>query len=373
MKWLSVTRNKTEKRNVYRENIDCIDLLGCLATWENRTDAAGINFSWINYRVTNDHEGLYGAPPPIVRTDQPRIQGKTGWVISSQGWHQYATWYRGQSYLPKHLRPPRRALALDPKHIVHLSGLTANLLTDHNSAFGHVQREAAHRLFSFETLGLFDDCNNVLIHALLKKIISRHHPDLMDRLNNKIIIADQHTDYTCDAVLLAPMPACAMNVTKPQLELLFRHLVAESPVRNDANPKKIYVDRGNHGARTIVNYEQILEITDHYGFERLSMDNVANPSELLFHADFVLGVHGSNLADVDFMREGTSLIEILPTDHLKPYHANSCEVTKAHYIPLLGRSTKHRESIHGPSLAQLTVDASQLDKVLSSSLSHNGG
>ena len=341
-------------------DIDHIDLPGCSARWQNLADVSGAQFSFINYLVTEEHEGKYDSEPVIERSDEPCIHGGTGWLLTRQGWHQYTSWYRGHSYIPCKLRP--RGYPRKFSDSARLEGTVANLVTEHNGAIGHVQREAAYRFFFLHEAGALDACDHLLMSPGLMRFLKRKSHELFRRYSSRIVRAGARTNYFADRVLTAPHPSCSMNVSRPQLDVLRRHLVSDVTGAGRKYPSRIFLPRAPKAGRAIANYSEVCEVMDKWGFEIYpSLGDVEAPSDLFAHADLVVGTHGSDLIDCDFMRPNSVLLEVLPTDHLKPYHFNSCTLSGAVYHALLGRSAEHRTTIHGPSSSPFEIDLDTLE------------
>lgn len=336
------------------DKIDSIDLPGCTARWENITDVVGRQFSWINYLPDAGHEGLTGPVTPVLRDDSPLVYSMNGWIVTAEGWHQYASWYRGHSYLPDRIRLQPRL----PKYreTLRLDGRVADVISDNSGAMGHVQREAAYRFFLLHEAGLLEDCDKILASKLLIGMLERHQPEIFGHYADRIVMAGPGLVYRVDEVLTAPHPSCSMNISRVQLDLLRKYLVTESKARPTIAAEKIFVPRRPDGARAIRNYDEICRYMSGRGYATVEMSQAGNPSVLAANARVMIGTHGSNLADVDFLDPGAAFMELIPSSHRKPDFKNACQLNGATHLTLLCKSEETRDTVHGVSNAFFRVD-----------------
>jgi hypothetical protein len=338
---------------------DHIDLPGCRAVWENMTALNGTERSWINYHITDEHDIASPAFRPVVREDSPAVHGSYGWLTTDQGWHQYASWYRGHSYNPSALCPsPTPEFSI--RRTVRLRGLLANCLTEFNSAFGHTQREAAFRFFFLHEAGVLERCHTILVHKNLARLISRHQPELAGEYGDRFVFGDAGVRYLPEAVVTVAHPSCSMNASERQLRVLRRHLVEESVAMPGALPEKVFIPRSPTATRTLVNYAEVYQLMTSLGYAPVDCGAVPNPSRLLAQARIVVGSHGSNLCDADFLASSSALLELFPENHFKPYHYNACRLTGARYGFILGRVATATGRFHGPAFDNYYLDPATL-------------
>jgi capsular polysaccharide biosynthesis protein len=90
-----------------------------------------------------------------------------------------------------------------------------------------------------------------------------------------------------------------------------------------------------------------------------------DPRLVFADADVIVGAHGSALADLVFCQPGTSVLELVPTDHVYPYWYCASVAAQLKYSYLACRSTSHRPpDALGPSPYDFTVDLAELSTAL---------
>ena len=85
---------------------------------------------------------------------------------------------------------------------------------------------------------------------------------------------------------------------------------------------KIYISRRNAQKRRIINESELVPILENYGFRIVILEDLTVKSQfqLFFNCSVVIGPHGAGLTNLILAPTGTKVIEIQPTDHIKPHY-----------------------------------------------------
>jgi Glycosyltransferase 61 len=345
------------RRNVGR--LDHIDLPTARAYWQILSDDAGRAFSWINYAPIADAES---GRPEAFRIAQPcEVLGDNGWVLGPEGWYACCSWYSGHTYLPPALRPFTPKYRRRYRRTVDLGGLTLSALTDHGAAYGHMVMEGLYKLLKgIEVVGGAARLDQILIPQGMERVLDRSVLGDEPLLRSKLLTSDPRTLYRTDALIAVTHPACSMNVSQAQLDLLrtARRTDRTGPAR------RIFLARPPGGRRGITNLDEVVRLFEGHHYLIASGARLEDSWAAFADAEIVAGVHGSDLADCIFMRRGSTLLEILPSDHRKPYYFNVAARQGIDFRCLLARSLTRRPTVHGLSSADITVDVAALDAVL---------
>ena len=339
--------------------LDQIDLPTTRAFWQIRSDDTGRVFSWINYVPIVDVDS--GRPDAFRLQGPCEILGDNGWLLGPEGWYACCSWYSGHSYLPRPLRPRTPAYDRKYRRIEALAGVTLSALTDHADAYGHALMEGLYKLLKgIEAVGGVERVDQIIVPAALGRLLHRSVFADDALLHARLLPSDPSTIYRADMVIAVTHPACCMNVSQAQLDLLR----AARPPDRAGLARKIFLARGPDERRGISNLDQIARIFERHGYLITTGARLEDSWAAFAGAEVVAGVHGSDLADCIFMRRGSTLLEIVPSDHRKPYYFNVAARLGLDFRCLLARSATQRKSVHGFSSARITVDAMALEAVL---------
>jgi capsular polysaccharide biosynthesis protein len=300
--------------------------------------------------------------PDAFRLGGPcEILGDNGWLLGPEGWYACCSWYSGHSYLPRPLRPRTPAYDRKYRRIEALAGITLSALTDHADAYGHALMEGLYKLLrGIEAVGGVERVDQIIVPAVLGRLLHRSVFADDAPLHARLLPSDPGTIYRADMVIAVTHPACCMNVSQAQLDLL---RAARPPARAGL-ARRIFLARGPDERRGISNLDQVARIFERHGYLITTGARLEDSWAAFAGADVVAGVHGSDLADCLFMRRGSTLLEIVPSDHRKPYYFNVAARLGLEFRCLLARSATQRKSVHGFSTAAITVDATALEAVL---------
>jgi capsular polysaccharide biosynthesis protein len=328
------------------------------AFWQIMTDERGHAFAWINYVPVP----VVGGRPATFRLEGPcEILGDNGWLLSREGWYACCSWYSGHTYVPGPLRPRTPAYRRTYRRIASLRGVTLSALTDHADAYGHLLMEGFYKLLKgLEMLGGAEQVDHIVVPPGMERILRRSVLANDSLLHAKLLPADQRAVYRTEALIAVTHPACCMNVSEAQTDLLRN----ARPRARTGSAQRIFLARPASERRGIANLDQVARVFERHGFLVTTGARLEDSWAAFAGADVVAGVQGSDLADCMFMRPGSTILEIVPSDHRKPYYYNVASNIGLDFRCLLARSATQRRSVHGFSTAEITIDVSALEMVL---------
>jgi capsular polysaccharide biosynthesis protein len=105
-----------------------------------------------------------------------------------------------------------------------------------------------------------------------------------------------------------------------------------------------------------------------YDFAIFDAGNTDNIQAHIENSEIIIGVHGSDLADIIFAHINCKVIELIPTDHLKPYYKNIANNKGLNYECLFCESLSLRNTIAGPSNMKITVNIDDLENLIVNTL-----
>lgn len=119
------------------------------------------------------------------------------------------------------------------------------------------------------------------------------------------------------------------------------------------------------GRRSIANAEDVDQVMREHGFEAYDVARAANPAADFASASIVVSPHGGVLADLAFCKPGTTVLELLPTDHPAPYYYTLSVAAGLQYRCLVCRSLHERpDGMRTPSTSDVAVDVGELTAAL---------
>jgi len=126
-----------------------------------------------------------------------------------------------------------------------------------------------------------------------------------------------------------------------------------------APSRRLYVTRGN-GTRKLANERELLSLMMEYGFEFYDPALQREPWLDFSQATAVIGAHGAGLTDLAFCARDTTVLELLPSDHIYPYYCSLSQAAGLRYGYLVGKSERQRRSgARGPSPYDFAVSEQQ--------------
>lgn len=161
--------------------------------------------------------------------------------------------------------------------------------------------------------------------------------------------------------LLAPtFPGVRRNYPQWTSEYLRRALGG----RTLPSKRALYVTRAG-GQRQAKNEAEIIPVLKRFGFELYDPMNKSAPWKDFAQARFIVGAHGAGLTDLAFCLPGTSVLELLPSDHQFPYYCSLSLGAGLRYAYLVCNSEVERDATAwGPSTHDFYVDPIDLVRSL---------
>ena len=88
---------------------------------------------------------------------------------------------------------------------------------------------------------------------------------------------------------------------------------------NRHSSRKIYISRARAGSRRILNEDELIEILEKFGYERVFLEDISirQASQILAEAEAIIAPHGAGLANIVFAPAGAKVLEIFNA-HLTP-------------------------------------------------------
>jgi hypothetical protein len=326
------------------------------------------------------------------------VHVEDGWIEVPEGFilHEHS-WYGDHMLDESGLASSNERPSSEPA--VCLEGTTLTLLTDWSSVYGHLLYDSLPRLHLFEAAGYsMEQVDHVLCAAV---------PRLRTLLRElgvppeKCVWVDSGPSYIVRQLIAPTFPGVRRALqpwaarflrgrllpdrsppsnVRSLVSVWRRSQVSGSPGRSVLRHRErkrparrcIYVQRRSD--RTLTNSDEVERLFEQAGFDLIDPILSDEDPRLVFaNADVVVGAHGSALADIVFCRPGTSVLELVPTDHVYPYWYCASVAAQIDYSYLACRSTSHRPSdALGPSPYDFTVDIGELSTALDRLLASPG-
>ena len=187
--------------------------------------------------------------------------------------------------------------------------------------------------------------------TLLKRITGPGIEDLAARLTP----AEDHAAYDFEDFTALLRSGCRMNPSGSELDILRKTaLLQDDPCQKNFKPR-FFLKRAS-ATRSIINQADIELILNKYSINSICPAEIGNPWGLFAAAQLVIGVSGSDLSNSAFMGKGSVLLEIHPSDHIKPYNWNVARKLEVEYLSMLANSSTLRRTPIGPGNSPITVD-----------------
>lgn len=136
---------------------------------------------------------------------------------------------------------------------------------------------------------------------------------------------------------------------------------------------KIYISRGDSGARGVTNESEVIEIIEKIGFKIVKLQELQlkDQAALFAQASVVLGPHGAGFTNTVFCKPGTKVIEFYG-EHVEPCFWITSELLGLdHYAHYCHSKEQPAEPTHGHAakvanrLSGIHIDVTELEKLLS--------
>ncbi len=161
-------------------------------------------------------------------------------------------------------------------------------------------------------------------------------------------------------VLVAPtFPGMRRNIEAWAATFLYDRL--RPPLR--AERRRLYLPRTS---RKPDNDAKLRSILERHQFHAYAPDaDPFNQAQVFAQASIIAGAHGAALANVIFAQPGTTVFELVPSDHVQPYFASLSMSRNLPYRYLVGKSRRNRgPKAVGPSPYDFHVDEAVFDAAI---------
>jgi hypothetical protein len=225
------------------------------------------------------------------------------------------------TFFEKH--PPAEAYAARAPHSWHnLSGRTLSLGTPYACInFTHSLVDCLPRLHLANAAGFtpatFD-------HVLLPRIpFPLLHEALLAALHipeAKIRWADTGVGYRCEKLFQTAHPCVDLAPAYPPW--ITTALPAGITLPHGSARRRIYLARGP-GRRSLINEAEVSALCAEFGFETVASSSLKTASDyirLFSECSAVISPHGAGLTNVIFMPPGGTVVELSPSDWIRPYY-----------------------------------------------------
>ncbi|MBS0419369.1 MAG: glycosyltransferase family 61 protein [Proteobacteria bacterium] len=278
------------------------------------------------------------------------IAGPEGWVFGEKKvWLPDHSWY-GECPAEASPRMSQRA--------ARRSGTCLTLASNWSFAnYGHLLLDSIPRLRLFTGAGFsFEDVDH--IYCPVKNVAKG--AALLGRygvpIEKCIFEPVAHSEGLQFDTLIAP--------TFPGVRRNYPHWVPDflrTALPKAAAPpaRRLYVTRGS-GTRQLANERDLLGLLADYEFEFYDPSLQPEPWLDFSQATAVIGAHGAGLTDLAFCAADTTVLELLPSDHIYPYYCSLSHAAGLNYGYLVGKSERQRRAgARGPSPYDFVVSEPQ--------------
>jgi hypothetical protein len=179
---------------------------------------------------------------------------------------------------------------------------------------------------------LYTDVLNHISHFCISDAVPQKFLDILPQFGiplNKILRVNDTHKLHFDNLYVASLPGSEGRAPKWGIDYVRQTLLPDT--RPDPT-RKIYFKRGDQCDRKILNEAAIITLLEKAGFEIVDPDKltIGAQIELMQQVKFVISAHGAALANLLFVQEGASVIELFSAD----YFRTDCYFTLARMLNL---------------------------------------
>jgi hypothetical protein len=285
--------------------------------------------------------------------DRGRVVGRPGWAVTADGVLLNENSWFGEVFEP-------RVRSVGYGRTRRLKGTCLSLASDYSAGnFAH---------FILDSLGrLAIAARGGVVPADVDHIYIPRPPSTSAR---QIMLAMGVPEAKCVWAGAGSVSADQMIVTsfpgrkRSYVDWIVDFIRESVPLEEPIPGHRVYVPR--RGVRRIVNEEELLPIMRRYGFVVHDHAEVANEPGYFRGTEFVLGAHGAGLANAIFCCPGSTVLELIPTDHVFPYYYTMADASGLTYACIMGQSLGSRGVVEsGRSPFDVRVEPKHLDDALS--------
>lgn len=280
----------------------------------------------------------------ILHIKNGRVWGNNGAVITSDDiFLSDVSVEFGRAKFNSKEHPLFYKLKLKPPE--ELKGTIAVVASPGSNIYAHWLFDILPRLIVLRKSGLFDTIDKLIINhdnldfqrETLEKlnleniqfINSFRKPDFHIRAENLVVPSypNKHATvnkWVCDEVkgLFSknnlPENSLASKFVKPNLRL--------------------YISRQNKPGRNFNNEDEVFNLLREYGFEKIQCENysIAEKAGIFKNAEYVIGTHGSGLANVVFCKAGCKVINIFSPNYFDTFLWSLANASELQYYYFFG-------------------------------------
>jgi hypothetical protein len=285
----------------------------------------------------------------VLELPGARVVGRIGWVTVDECAITSVTWWESMD------RPAPLARIRSARER-RVEGTLLNLATMSGYwNYGHFLLDGLGRLAVAELAGLrLADVDWVLVPGYTTPV-TRRLLAAAGIPRKKRIVPKRGLAVVPDVVLAPSMPGTS-RVYRPSLPRYLRRLVQPGEL-----VPRLYVTRPAESRRPLVNRPALDRLLISRGFTAVDATKV-DLAALMTRAEVVVAEHGAALADLAFCRPGTTVIELIPSDHMQPYYFSLARAAELNYAAVVCRSAEHRpidEAGASPHSVEVPIDAVQ--------------
>lgn len=295
-----------------------------------------------------------------LTADHPRpgvIELPADWQLTGQGWPispagrvlTTTTWFGDES---KRANPP--ASHGQP---IRIDGTAFSLLSDFAQVnYYHFLIDALGRYAIYENLS--DQLPEIDCFICPRPFSDRltRWIDALGIPASRVVLADENDRFVCQRIVAPTFPGRKRDMAA-WVPAFWRDRLQGTL---SSGERRLYVSRKT-GARAVRNSDEVETRLAREGFEIIEPAQVADAPVLFSEARIVIGAHGAGLTDGIFCPPGTTLVELVPSDHVFPYYYSMAGAAQIDYAYLVGQSLgSRRKGAWGPSPFDFEVDVDAL-------------
>ena len=154
----------------------------------------------------------------------------------------------------------------------------------------------------------------------------------------------EHADGECwrvgELIYVAPVHVPPLS-KRPEALAALRALVLRDALRLPAASRRLFVSRGAHPARRLVNEAELVAVAAAAGYETVQPEQLDLPAQaaLFRSASCIVGVKGAALANLMFCAAGAQVLVLSPGDFPDPFFWDLAAHAGAGYAELFGQLT----------------------------------
>ena len=289
-----------------------------------------------NYKITRRFTSLYKRNNPdafVAQIPMGRVAGdSSNWIIFSDGTLSEELSREFGAYGGINVK--KGVLIFEKlrfKKINKIRGNVAVITTCGFNNFHHWHYDCLPRLHLLKQVVSFDKIDYFVIH----------HNELSFQLqsikafgisNEKIIKIKSDECLEADLLWVPSLPSPLGTVSKWVVSFLRRFYLCDE--NTFVAGKRLFISRKYVSSRQILNNNEFVMTLKKYNFREIFPEDyeVTTFASMIASSDFIISVHGSGLANLCFISEGTKVVDILAPYHQDGYYWQITNICKGKYI-----------------------------------------